>query len=194
MVPLYGDWDGDGSKTQGSYEAGVFKVRNDNAGGAPAATISFMSDPRGYPVAGDFDGDHVDDVAVFRNGLWQVRYSTGLTSSFTFGAGAWPAAVPVAGDWNGDGTDGIGIYDYATGTWTLRNTASAGVADAGTFVYWAGAGSASYPVVGDWDANGTDTVGVKSAASWLLRNTSGPGAAELTFTFGLANDLPLSWR
>ena len=102
--------------------------------------------------------------------------------------------MPVAGDWDGDGSDGIGTYDYATGTWNLRNTASDGAPDAGTFVFWAGANTASYPVVGDWDGNGTDTVGVEARTMWLLRNDNGPGLPVLTFSFGLANDLPLSWR
>jgi hypothetical protein len=194
LVPLYGDWDGNGSETPATYEGGVFKVRNDYLGGAPTATFSFASDARGFPVAGDFNGDGTDDVAVYRNGLWQVRYSTGTTTSFSFGAGTWPATVPVAGDWDGNGTDGIGTYTLATGKWNLRHTATAGgTPDAGSFLFWAGA-NASYPVVGDWDGNGTDTVGVKSGPGWSLRNNIDAGAADVTFTFGLSNDLPLSWR
>jgi hypothetical protein len=192
LTPMYGDWDGNGSETPGTYEAGVFKIRNDHLGGAPEATFSFGSDPRGFAVAGDFNGDGTDDVAVFRSGLWQVRYSTGATTSFNFQSGTWPSAVPVAGDWDGDGTDGVGTYFYANGGWSLLNTISDQVAN--NFVFWAGPGTASYPVVGDWDANGSDTVGVKAGTTWYLSNTNGPGLAVPTLTFGLATDLPLSWR
>ena len=79
--------------------------------------------------------------------------------------------IPVAGDWDGDGTDGVGYYCYNStvcpaGTWNLRQTASAGAPDIGPFVFWTGSGS--YPVVGDWDADGDDTVGVKNGSTWSL--------------------------
>ncbi|MEA2972777.1 MAG: hypothetical protein QOG82_1235, partial [Actinomycetota bacterium] len=57
-------------------------------------------------------------------------------------------------------------------------------------------GTASYPVVGDWDGNGTDTVGVRSAGSnWRLNNANDNSGADIAvFTFGLAGALPLTWR
>ena len=195
LSPMMGDWDGDGTETPGTYEAGVFKLNNANDGSAPDITFAF-GDSRGFPVAGDFNGDGTDDVAVYRAGLWQVRLSTGATSSFSFGSGSWPAVVPVAGDWDGDGTDGIGLYTLMApgtlGQWNLRNTASAGAPDL-TFVF---GGSGLYPVVGDWDGDGVDTVGYKSmsSATWSLRNSNSAGAPSVTFDYGLSSDLPLSWR
>jgi len=54
---------------------------------APAVSFSF-GDPRGFPVAGDFNGDHTDDVALFRAGKWQIRLSTGIIlTTFVFGSG-----------------------------------------------------------------------------------------------------------
>jgi hypothetical protein len=131
-------------------------------------------------------------VAVFRNGTWQTRITgTGVTNSFSYGAGTWPSTVPVAGDWDGVGVDGIGVYTYATGDWALRQTADAGVADAGAFNFRNGA--TSYPVTGDWNADGVDTVGVKSGVTWSLRNSNSAGAAALSINFGAANDLPVVW-
>lgn len=130
--------------------------------------------------------------------MWQVRITgSGVTSTFSYGAaGMWPSVVPVAGDWDGDGVDGIGLFcrDSATcpaGTWTLRNTASAGPTDA-TFTYSPGAVGAS-PVVGDWDRDGDDTVGVRSGTTWLLNNANDQSAPDITFAFGGANDLPVLW-
>lgn len=197
LVPLVGDWDGDGIDTPGTYESGTFKLRNVNAG---AATIGFrdvsftFGDPRGFPVAGDFDGDGRDDVAVYRNGTWQVRYADdGATSTLTFGAGAWPSTVPVAGDWDGDGIDGIGTFVLATGTWNLRQTAAAVAPPVASFVFWAGSGS--YPVVGDWDTDGDDTVAVKNGATWSLNNQNDASGADSTITFGTgaSNELPIVW-
>jgi hypothetical protein len=199
LVPIFGDWDGDGTKTVGTYEAGTFRLRNTNSAGLPEVTFNFGSDPRGFPVAGDFNGLGRDDVAVFRNGTWQIRYTeTATTASFNWGApGVWPSIVPVAGDWNGDGQDGIGLFAYNTplapaGTWTLRQTAGPGGTDIGPFTYTAGAGS--YPVVGDWNADGIETVGVKLGTQWSLRNTNTAGAANITFSYGLGNDLPAVWQ
>lgn len=191
LVPIMGDWDGNGTRTAGTYEAGVFKLNNANNASAPDITFTF-GDRRGFPVSGDFDGDGTDDVAVYRNGLWQLRLSDGtVLPSFTYGSGSWPATIPVTGDWDGDGRDGIGTYTYSSATWALRNDASAGPADAGTFVF--GVPNSSYPVPGDWDGDGSDTIGVKNAGSWLLRNTNSSGAADTRFEFGEPNDLPLTW-
>jgi hypothetical protein len=193
-VPTYatvaGDWDGRRGEDPGTFEAGVFKLRNSNSAGVPDVAFAF-GDARGFAVAGDFDGDGTDDVGVVRNGLWQLRITgSGATSSFTFGSGSWPATILVVGDWDGDGIAGIGTYTYATGAWSLRNTPDAGAADQ-SFTYTAGAGS--YPLIGDWDGDEVDSVGVKLGTTWSLRNAAGGGAAEVTFTFGLDNDLPVVW-
>ena len=195
LVPIMGDWNGDGSRTAGTFEAGVFKLRNTNSSGSADVTFTF-GDPRGFPVVGDWNGDGRDDVAVYRNGTWQLRSVDGClpaTSEQSFGSGSWPATVPVAGDWDGDGTDTIGTYAYASGTWNLSNTLPAdnGAAIA-PFVFWQGSGS--YPVVGDWDGDGHDTVGTKKSTTWALRNDNTAGGADTTFDFGGPNDLPLSWR
>ena len=154
----------------------------------------------GSRCAGDFNGDGVDDVAVFRAGLWQVRLSgSGTTSAFSFGGGVWPNVVPVGGDWDGDGVDGIGFYCLNStvcpaGTWNLRQTASAAGIDVGPFMY--SPGSSPYPVVGDWDANGSDTVGVKTGTSpaiWVLNNQNDASAPEITFDYGIHSDLPVVW-
>jgi hypothetical protein len=46
-----------------------------------------------------------------------------------------------------------------------------------------------YPVVGDWDGDGTTTVGVKRRSRWLLRNSNQAGAPDLDFPYGLGCDL-----
>jgi hypothetical protein len=51
-------------------------------------------------------------------------------------------------------------------------------------------------LVGDWDGDGTDTVGAKSMTgpTWSLSNSNTTPTVSLTLDFGLANDLPLTWR
>ncbi len=66
----------------------------------------------GTPLAGDFDGDGKDEIAVFHDGYWMIDLNHN---------GSWdPADLlatlgtaedrPVVGDWDGDGKDDIGIY------------------------------------------------------------------------------------
>ena len=83
-------------------------------------------------------------------------------------------------------------YTLASGTWTLRNTSAGGPIAPFAFA----PGASPYPVVGDWNGDGRDTVGVKSStgAGWTLSNSNTTPAADITFTFGVANDLPLAWR
>jgi hypothetical protein len=79
----------------------------------------------------------------------------------------------------------------------LRSTAvPVGTVSPG-FVYRPTAGS--FPVTGDWDGDGDDTVGLRTNTSpfiWQLRNTNSAAAtADLSFNFGAGtNETPFIWR
>src|SRR4029079_12413165 len=84
-----------------------------------------------------------------------------------------------------------GISGPGTGTVFLRNSSTSGASD-----LTVGFGAASQkPIVGDWNGNGSDTVGVYDATSgfFFLRNSNTPGPADLTFGFGFTgpNVVPL---
>jgi hypothetical protein len=197
LVPVAGDWDGDGARTPGTFERGVFQLRNTFTSGGPDVTFTF-GDPRGFPVAADFDGNGIEDVAVVRNGTWQVRYlgnNAPADATFSFGpALSWPTVVPVAGDWDGDTIAGIGYMDRSTGMWYLRNSVSAGPPDITPFEYQPL--PASYPIVGDWDGDYVETIGVKSATGtgWALSNTNTSAAPTINLDFGTgSSDLPFTW-
>jgi subtilisin family serine protease len=93
-------------------------------------------------------------------------------------------ALAVAG-----GPDTPGIY---TGpAFFLRNSSTSGPANF-TFTYGA-AGATIKPVTGDWDGNGTDTVGIydSSTGTFFLKNSNAPGAADLAFDYGPPGAVPL---
>jgi len=46
-------------------------------------------------------------------------------------------------------------------------------------------------VVGDWDGNGTDTIGVFRNGVFYLRNSNTNGFADLAFTYGQPGDVPV---
>ena len=47
------------------------------------------------------------------------------------------------------------------------------------------------PVAGDWDGNGTTTIGVYRAGTWFLRNDNSAGGVDLSFAWGAAGDVPV---
>jgi len=66
----------------------------------------------GIPLAGDFDGDGTDEVAVFKDGYWFIDINhNGNWDEFDLIAKLGDSEDrPVVGDWDGDGKDDIGIY------------------------------------------------------------------------------------
>jgi lysyl endopeptidase len=157
-------------------------------------------------VMGDWNGDGHDTVGVVRQTpgpggstvfTWFLRNSnsggSATVTPFVFGTVRFVAVdqlgtIPVAGDWNGDGIDTPGVMLYSaspTGTiqWQLRNSNTAGPANI-TASYGNGR---DVPVVGDWDGNRTDTLGLfRSNRTWLLRNSNTSGNAQITFAYGSA--------
>ncbi len=67
------------------------------------------------PIVGDFNGDGVSDVGIYRNGTWMIdingnRELDAHDKVFAMGGAD---DLPVVGDWNGDGIDDPGIYRAA---------------------------------------------------------------------------------
>jgi hypothetical protein len=86
-------------------------------------------------------------------------------------------------------TDTIGIYK--DGAFYLRNSNTTGFEN--IFVAF-GPVSNQLPVVGDWNADDIDTVGVfeKTSGIFRLRNSNTNGPADFSFVFGNPNDTPIS--
>ncbi len=66
----------------------------------------------GTPLAGDFDGDGSDEIAVFNGGYWLIDINhNGRWDQEDLLAKLGDAEDrPVVGDWDGDGKDDIGIF------------------------------------------------------------------------------------
>ncbi|MEA2686604.1 MAG: hypothetical protein QOE93_1799 [Actinomycetota bacterium] len=69
----------------------------------------------------------------------------------------------------------------------LRQTRTSGPAD---FSYTYG-DPADFPLMGDWDGNGTKTPGVFRAGTWFLRNSNSTGVADAAFGYGNPLDYPV---
>jgi hypothetical protein len=197
LIPIRGDWDGDGDDTPGVYDrtTGRFFLRNSSSAG-PAEVPPFPFGPGGpgfLPITGDWDGDGVDTVGVYdvaTGGVFLKNSNAAGAADLTFLYGGG-GGVPIAGDWNNDNVDTIGLYVPSTATFFLRNSNSSGPADVPPFTFGP---PGLAPLAGDWNGDGTDTVGVhhSATASWFLKNSLTGGTADLTFTYGAPGALGLA--
>jgi hypothetical protein len=85
------------------------------------------------------------------------------------------------------GPDTTGVFRPSNGALYLKHRNETGFADV-QINYGIGG---DYPVVGDWDANGTVTIGIYRNGSFYLRNTNTIGFADIVFPFGMPGDQPI---
>jgi hypothetical protein len=106
-----------------------------------------------------------------------------------------PERVPDAPPPTRDGAtrtpDTVGVFDPGSGTFYLRNSSSGGGPDVQPFAF---GGAGWTPLAGDWDGDGSTTIGVFAPdGTWYLRNqNSGGGAHAGPFAFGGAGWIPLA--
>ncbi|HJQ37688.1 MAG TPA: SBBP repeat-containing protein [Thermoanaerobaculia bacterium] len=128
-LPVAGDFDGDGFDTIGTYRTTGsqpgFLLSNSHAVESVVAkpNILFFFGKQGdLPIAGDWNGDGLDTVGVYRPSTSEFflvnDFLGGEVITFKFGV---PGDLPIAGDWNGDGVDGVGVYRKSDSSMRLTN-------------------------------------------------------------------------
>ncbi len=169
----------------GTLLAGGWFLRKTVTSGVADIQLGY-GNPGDVPVVGDWNGDGVDGIGVFRNGVWYLRNTlTSGAADLVVGYGN-PGDVPVVGDWNGDGVDGIGVF--RNGVWFLRNTLTTGTAE----IHLSFGDPGDHPIAGRWSASATiDTPGVVRNGVWYLRNSLTSGVADLVVSYGNPGDVPV---
>ena len=217
MVPIVGDWTGDGIESIGLYDptTSTFYLKDSNSSGYADTVFVFGPANAGdEPVVGNWDGVGGDGIGLYdpSTSTFYLRNTIGLQGPndkgyadvvFSYGA-PHSNMIPLAGDWDGSGRDGIGLYSPSTSTFYLREaTQLQGPNDKGfadfTLNYGVG-GKGFLPVAGDWNADGRDGIGLydQATATFLLRNAlqlQGPsdkGYADLVFTYGSCPGQPVA--
>jgi hypothetical protein len=202
-LPLAGDWDNNGIDDVGVFRpsAGQFLLRQPgftlvcNPFCIPQFAVKTITINFGQagdlPIAGDWDGDGVDTVGVFRpsNNTFFLTNSndTNPPIEITTVVGA-AEDLPLAGDWDGNGVDGIGLFRPSITKFFLSNNNAVFQND---IVAIFGL-SADLPLAGDWDGDGDDNIGTfrPSSASFSLSNDN--SAVSLSFIFGVPGDQPVA--
>jgi formylglycine-generating enzyme required for sulfatase activity len=135
------------------------------------------------PVAADFDGDGIDDPAVYRTGAstWDIVLSGGGTITTSMNISL---AVPVPADYDGDGRADIAVFRWLDGTWTIYQT-SGGVRSERF------GGLLTKPVPADCDGDGHADPAVYRPASGSFYCSDGAGGYT-TLPLGAGNGDPLA--
>lgn len=158
-IGVVGDWDGNGIDTPGVFSPpnGLWQLTNGINGANvtnsfPTSNFAFTFGQNGdTPIVGDWDGNGIDGVGLFRGGNSTFFLSNGFQGTvdikpFIFGS---LGSKPLAGDWNGDGIATIGVFNPATGVMSLNNVNGPGNG-IGDIVFNFG-GNGDIPLAGDWD-------------------------------------------
>ncbi len=85
-------------------------------------------------------------------------------------------------------SDTTGVFRPTNGLLYLKNNNTTGIADM-ALNYGLGG---DYPVVGDWDGNGTVTIGVYRDGHFYLKQANTLGFADVVFPFGTPGDQPIA--
>jgi len=191
------DYDGDKKSDLAAYGIaggqGLWYIRF--SGDGSRLTGRAWGDNMSVPVRGDFNGDEVADLAVFRsNGVWYVSYDLGSSgAAYAFGD---TNSIPVAGDYDGDGSTDLAVYQrqaaggYQAGQWFIFSLLRGYL---GTVVW----GNTGYrPVPGDYDGDGITDYAVyhPTTGVWFVYYSSAAAraSARSTFSWGTPSTVHLA--
>ena len=119
-LPVAGDFDGDGCDTVSLFRpstATVFIINelgSDDAGLGPADYSFALGTAGEQPVAGDYDLDGIDEVAMYDRSTATLQYIADAGDPVSTVAFGNPGDLLVVGDWAGSG-DGLGAYRPSEG-------------------------------------------------------------------------------
>jgi hypothetical protein len=163
--------------TAGLFGAALSFDGSQLAVGAPGAGQAYVFESPDWFETATLDGELLfgGDVAIDGEGLAIATQGvpSGSVDVYRRSEALLPPPVPV------------GLFDPITGVWSIGDTTG----EVSTFFYGI---PEDIPLVGDWDCDGDDTVGMfrPSNGYVYLRNTNDFGPADITFWYGIGGDVP----
>jgi hypothetical protein len=187
--PIAGRW------SNSNAETGIFNLKTRTFKLGQSQSIRF-GNSNDLPLVGDWDGDGIDEIALFRPSRYNnhSRFfldleNDGVTNR-TVSIPYCHYCLPISGDWDGDGYDDVGLYLPNSNTfrlYLLNNSTTA------TFYKDVALGrKGDSPIAGDWNADGLDELGVfRSPNIFYLDSNFTGGAAEYQKRYGNTGDIPV---
>jgi hypothetical protein len=177
----------------------VWYLRDDNSTGPVSVWTEFGEDDTTFlPVAAPtLPGSPVSGIALFEQASTTVGFYHVKDDATTSGVedetvevaiepslSATTPPIPLAGTFGGPGVPGIALYYPDAGVFMI-DTDPGDDTTVAPFLFGPVAPGDIIPVAGDWDGDGTDTVGVfqNSTGVWYLTNQLQDGTVQ-GFQFG----------
>ena len=139
------------------------------------------------PTDGSGNGDFNFPLAL-PNGVARGAIYTTATDSTSNTSEYGPCLIVPATSGGSSNRKTAGVFRPSNGIVYLKNSNTGGFADLNLIYGIAG----DQPIAGDWDGNGTDTLGIYRNGTFFLRNSNTTGPADIVFSFGAPGDQPVA--
>ena len=186
-----------------SSSATGYQIRGVNDQSWEEGSVIYNNAPAGGSVigsSGNFAMGNWTSVDVTSlvtgNGVYDLALTTTSTATLNFNSreasSNQPQLViqttPNTPPPGGGDLDTTGVFRPSNGLLYLKNSNTTGFADIAINYGMPG----DYPVVGDWNGDGTATIGIYRNGSFYLRNSNTVGFADIVFPFGAPGDQPIA--
>ena len=191
------DYDGDGRADVAVFRGAVpgagnfayFYILNSSDNSFRPVQFGATGD---VPVSGDWDGDGIGDLAVYRDGSQtggQSYFYYRPSSQPTINYQTLPLGVtgdkPLRGDFDGDGRLDAAVFRPSTSTWYILRTSINQV----TQTTFGTAGD--IPVPADYDGDGLTNIAVFRPSTGYWYTSTNPAINYGAILFGVNGDLPV---
>ena len=205
-IPLPGDIDGDGKADLIVWRpsSGTWFALLSSTGYDPAFALSKQWGNAGLgdtPMLGDFDGDGLADLTVWRasTGTWHWLTSSSVYDYAVSGQRQWGNSglgdIPLVADIDGDGVTDLMVWRASTGTFFWLTAVSGFDYAAAREKQWGSQAQSDVPMLGDMDGDDIADLIVWRPGSgtwfWLTAASGFSYASQQGQQWGATGDIPM---